>query len=188
MNNSLCLLPTNFGHGLICNCLYPLLNGKTLIILPKFNIKLLSKLNKIIDENNINYMSSVPSVWKIVLKLSKKPIKNSLKLITCGSAPLSAFLWKNIQNWSSTKRVWNTYGITETGSWIAGTEGSNVVPKDGKIGKGWGTNIIVSKDISNIKNHINLLDKNNRMKKTKKAIYGYKLQALCKGILDQKND
>ena len=132
MNNSLCLLPTNFGHGLICNCLYPLLNGKTLLILPKFNITLLSKLNKIIDENNINYMSSVPSVWKIVLKLSKKPVKNFTinYLWIC----LSAFLWENIQNWSNIKRVWNTYGIR---NWklIAGNEGSNVVPKDGKIGE-----------------------------------------------------
>ena len=186
MNNSLCLLPTNFGHGLICNCLYPLLNGKTLLILPKFNITLLSKLNKIIDENNINYMSSVPSVWKIVLNLSKKPVKNSLQLITCGSAPLSAFLWENIQNWSSIKRVWNTYGITETGSWIAGTEGSNVVPKDGKTGRGWGTNIIISKDISNIKNDINLLDNNNRMKKNEKGYIWVQTSSLMQGYLGQK--
>jgi len=185
MTNSMCLLPTNFGHGLICNCLYPLLNGKTLLILPKFNVTLLSKLSKIIDDNNITYMSSVPSVWKIVLKLSKKPLQKSLELITCGSSPLSAFLWKNIQDWSATKRVWNTYGITETGSWIAGTQGNNILPKDGMIGKGWGTNIIISKDISNIKNDINLLSLNNSMPKNEKGYIWVQTSSLMQGYLGQ---
>ena len=186
MKNSMCLLPTNFGHGLICNCLYPLLNGKTLLILPKFNIALLSKLNKIIDENNITYMSSVPSVWKIVLKLSKKPIKKSLKLITCGSSPLSAYLWNNIQNWSSIKRVWNTYGITETGSWIAGTQGNSIIPKDGMTGKGWGTKIIISKEISNISNDANLLDSNNCLKKNERGYIWVQTSSLMQGYLGQK--
>ena len=186
MKNSMCLLPTNFGHGLICNCLYPLLNGNTLLILPKFNLALLSKLNKIIDDNDITYMSSVPSVWKIVLKLSKKPIKESLKLITCGSAPLSAFLWKNIQDWSSIKRVWNTYGITETGSWIAGTQGNNILPKDGMTGKGWGTNIMISKDISNITNEISLLSSNNSMKRNEKGYIWVQTTSLMQGYLGLK--
>ena len=48
--------------------------------LPKFNITLLSKINKILDENAITFMSSVPSVWKVILELSKQQ-KKSLKLI-----------------------------------------------------------------------------------------------------------
>ena len=101
-------------------------------------------------------MSSVPSIWKIVVKLSKKP-KKLFRLITCGSAPLSAYLWSNIQKWASIKRVWNTYGITETGSWIAGTHGNKVFPKDGKIGKGWGTNILISNETPDMIKNINLL-------------------------------
>jgi acyl-CoA synthetase (AMP-forming)/AMP-acid ligase II len=185
MKNSMCMLPTNFGHGLICNCLYPLVNGKSLLILPKFSVSILSKLNTIIDENKISYLSSVPSVWKTVTKITKKPKKNTLKLITCGSAPLSAFLWKQIQSWSSINRVWNTYGITETGSWIAGTQGSKVIPKDGFIGKGWGTNILITKDIKDIKNKINLLYLNRPIKKNEKGYIWVQTTSLMKGYLKQ---
>ena len=146
MDVSLCLLPTNFGHGLICNCLFPLLSGKKLVVLPKFNLTVLAKLGNIIDEFSVTYMSSVPSVWKSALSISRPPEKGSLRLVTCGSAPLSADLWQKMQTWTGTKRIWNTYGITETGSWIAGTSVDEVEPKDGLIGPGWGTRILVSKN------------------------------------------
>jgi acyl-CoA synthetase (AMP-forming)/AMP-acid ligase II len=41
--------------------------------------------------------------------------------------------------------VWNTYGITETGSWMAGPKvNDEIEPIDGLIGYGWGTEIIIS--------------------------------------------
>jgi len=162
MDVSLCLLPTNFGHGLICNCLYPLLSGKKLVILPKFNLTVLAKLGNIIDEFSVTYMSSVPSVWKSALSLSHPPKKGGLRLVTCGSAPLSADLWQKIQQWTGTKRIWNTYGITETGSWIAGTSVDVVEPKDGLIGHGWGTRILISKNQGMTEGKIDkLLEKNS---------------------------
>ncbi len=187
LNNSLCLLPTNFGHGLICNCLYPLLNGKRLVILPKFNLKILSKLHKIIDDNNITYMSSVPSVWRAIFELNrKKPKKKSLRLITCGSAPLSGYIWSKIQKWASTKRVWNTYGITETGSWIAGTQGKNIIPRDGLIGKSWGANILISDQMPQHKKCIFSLDADLKKKDGQKGYLWIQTSSLMREYLGRK--
>ena len=143
LQKSLNLLPTHFGHGLICNCLYPLLNGCDLTVLPAFNLSLVSELGNVLDEYDISFMSSVPSVWKMALKFSEPPKKKSLKRIHCGSAPLSSDLYNEITNWSQIGNIKNTYGITETGSWLAGTEDSNENFIDGYIGQGWGTDILI---------------------------------------------
>jgi acyl-CoA synthetase (AMP-forming)/AMP-acid ligase II len=55
-----------------------------------------------------------------------------------GSAPLSAALWGDIRTWSGTPHVWNAYGITETGSWLAGTTVGEFTPEDGLVGVAWG--------------------------------------------------
>jgi acyl-CoA synthetase (AMP-forming)/AMP-acid ligase II len=135
---SLCLLPTHFGHGLICNCLFPWLYGQDLYILPPFRADLLAKLGPIIDEHAITFMSSVPTVWRLAVKTSKPPKSGSLARIFCGSAPLSGGLWRSIQEWSGTTQVLNAYGITETGSWLAGTTVAFAQPEDGLVGEAWG--------------------------------------------------
>jgi acyl-CoA synthetase (AMP-forming)/AMP-acid ligase II len=102
-------------------------------------------LGKILDEHKITFMSSVPSVWRLALKTSTPPAEKTLKRVFCGSAPLSAHLWKNIQEWTGTDEVINSYGITETGSWLAGTTVERIVPEDGLIGVAWGGVVNVSK-------------------------------------------
>ena len=42
---------------------------------------------------------------------------------------------ENIKGWTGAEEVFNAYGITETGSWLAGTTVINAVPEDGLIGK-----------------------------------------------------
>ena len=135
---TLCLLPTHFGHGLICNCLFPWLSGCTLYIQPPFRPELLAHLGAVVDEHRISFMSSVPAVWRIALRVSKPPRGDSLERISVGSAPLTANLWEEVQGWSGTTNVLNAYGITETGSWLAGTTMAGFSPEDGLVGEAWG--------------------------------------------------
>lgn len=140
---TLCMLPTHFGHGLICNCLFPWLAGQELFILPPFSPEVITGLGSLIDEHEITFLSSVPSVWRLALRMARAPKKGSLKRIACGSAPLSAHLWRQIQEWGGTREVFNTYGITETGSWVAGTTGGPFEPEDGLIGEPWGAVVAI---------------------------------------------
>jgi acyl-CoA synthetase (AMP-forming)/AMP-acid ligase II len=64
-----------------------------------------------------------------------------LKRVHCGSAPLSKALWHDIRDWTGIKDVFNTYGITETGSWTAGTTIGDFEPEDGLIGYPWGASV-----------------------------------------------
>jgi acyl-CoA synthetase (AMP-forming)/AMP-acid ligase II len=135
---TLCLLPTHFGHGLICNSLFPWLSGQHLLIAPPFSTEALMQLGHVIDRHGITFLSSVPSMWPLILKTSKPPQSKALRRIHCGSAPLSAYLWKQIQEWSGIPEVFNAYGITETGSWVAGTTIGEFAPEDGLVGEPWG--------------------------------------------------
>jgi acyl-CoA synthetase (AMP-forming)/AMP-acid ligase II len=135
---TLCLLPTHFGHGLICNCLFPWLSGCDLFIMPPFRPDTVSGLGRALDEHRITFMSSVPAVWRLALRIAKPPESGTLQRVFVGSAPLSAALWTDIQKWSGTSQVMNSYGITETGSWLAGTTVGAFTPQDGLIGVAWG--------------------------------------------------
>jgi acyl-CoA synthetase (AMP-forming)/AMP-acid ligase II len=135
---SLCLLPTHFGHGLICNCLFPWLSGCDLYVLPPFKPDVVAELATIVDEHEITFMSSVPTVWRLAQRISRPPQARSLERVFVGSAPLSASLWETVREWSGTRHVLNSYGITETGSWLAGTTVRDFEPEDGLIGVAWG--------------------------------------------------
>ncbi len=142
---SLCLLPTHFGHGLICNCLFPWLSGNDLHVAPSFRPELVTRLGSVIDEHGITFLSSVPPIWKLALKLAKPPRRGSLQRVHVGSAPLSARAWDDVRRWTGTRQVCNAYGITETGSWVAGLEDADAPAEDGLIGVGWGAVVKVLK-------------------------------------------
>ena len=154
---SLCMLPTHFGHGLICNSLYPWLAGQDLYITPPFRPDIIMKLGALIDEHRITFMSSVPSIWRLALKLSKPPQGGSMQRVHCGSAPLSAHVWDSIRKWTGTQQVCNSYGITETGSWVAGLNDANCPAEDGLIGQGWGAVIkVLNTDDTSVPLHPNM--------------------------------
>ena len=143
MSRSLCLLPTHFGHGLIGNCLTPLFAGCHLILSPGVGIQGAAALANTIDEHRISFMSSVPALWKLVLKLGRGPQTGSLRRLHIGSAPLSADLWKGVVDWSGTDDVQNMFGITETANWLGGASAAKYQPADGLIGTMWGGAAIV---------------------------------------------
>ncbi|PKL77620.1 MAG: hypothetical protein CVV27_04930 [Candidatus Melainabacteria bacterium HGW-Melainabacteria-1] len=150
LQRSLNLLPTYFGHSLICNCLYPWLNGQHLLMLPAFNLATVSLLGQLIDSHAISFLSSVPSLWRLALRVSQPPTQGSLKLIHCGSSPLSADLRQQIQAWSGIDAVRNVYGITETGSWLAGSPEHGEDVQDGYIGPVWGGKLRIGDDAGKI--------------------------------------
>lgn len=142
---TLCMLPTHFGHGLICNCLFPWLSGQDLFVTPPFRHDLVMRLGFLVDENHITFLSSVPAMWRLALKLARPPARGTLERVHCGSAPLSAHMWNQIREWSGTRNVCNAYGITETGSWVAGLTDTDVEAQDGLIGPGWGAKVEVAR-------------------------------------------
>jgi acyl-CoA synthetase (AMP-forming)/AMP-acid ligase II len=135
---SLTLLPMHFGHGLIGNSLTPLAAGGTLFASPDPGVDGLARLGALIDAHAITFMSSVPAMWRVALKLSPRPSGGSLRRIHVGSAPLSAELWRSVIDWAAIGRVVNTYGITETANWIGGADAAELEPEDGLVGRTWG--------------------------------------------------
>ena len=107
MNTTLCVLPMHFGHGLIGNCLTPLLAGSDLVLAPGTNLYVTNELGKIIDDHKITFMSSVPTLWKKVISKSEQPKLGTLKRVHIGSAPLSSDLWLDVIKWADTCDIVN---------------------------------------------------------------------------------
>jgi acyl-CoA synthetase (AMP-forming)/AMP-acid ligase II len=142
---SLNVLPMHFGHGLIGNCLTPLFAGGLLVAWPEPGPHGLARLGAAIDTHRVSFMSSVPSLWQAVLRLSGPPTEGSLHRVHVGSAPLSTELWGRIIAWCGTRRVVNMYGITECANWIGGESAEDTADDteltDGLVGRPWGGTI-----------------------------------------------
>ena len=134
---TLCVLPTHFGHGLIGNCLTPLLAGGH-VFLSAGGLAGAAKLGRHLAEHGITFLSSVPAFWKVALKASPPPAEVTLRQVSIGSAPVAADLVGAVAQWAGTQDVRNMYGITETANWIAGGSLKDRRPEDGLIGPMWG--------------------------------------------------
>lgn len=138
LQRTLCPLPTHFGHGLIGNCLTALYAGGELTLMPAATLKACAALGPLVDERAISFMSSVPTMWKMVLRVGAQPRSKTLERIHVGSAPLAAELWRRIAEWSGAHHVVNMYGLTEAANWIAGASSADFEPVEGLIGRPWG--------------------------------------------------
>ncbi len=141
---TLVTLPTHFGHGLIGNALTPFFAGGEIVIAPR-GLGLARDLGRLIDAERITFMSSVPTLWRMALKLSNPPSGDTLKRVHVGSAPLSSALWGDIATWSRADTV-NCLGITETSNWIGGASSASDGIADGFVGRPWGGSVAVRLD------------------------------------------
>ncbi|MEM1039606.1 MAG: class I adenylate-forming enzyme family protein [Pseudomonadota bacterium] len=152
LDNTLCVLPAFFGHGLIGNCLTPLAAGATLHLLDRPTMPELTKMGTVLDEHAITFMSSVPSFWKVVTKVAKPPQTQSLKRVHVGSAPLNQSDAQTVADWTGTRAIFNLYGMTEAANWISAgaalpqtasnttsnSASDSETATDGYVGKPWG--------------------------------------------------
>lgn len=141
---TLVTLPTHFGHGLIGNALTPLFAGGEIVLAPR-GLGLAKDLGRLIDAERISFMSSVPTLWRMALKLSNPPSGGTLKRVHVGSAPLSSALWQDIAAWAGAETV-NCLGITETSNWIGGASSLRDGIEDGFVGRPWGGSVAVRLD------------------------------------------
>lgn len=142
--NTLCPLPLFFGHGLIGNCLTPLMAGQKVHILETPALPDYAAFGALMDRCDITFLSSVPSMWRMILKLSPPPEKHPHR-VHVGSAPLPHALWSEIAAWSGTEAVFNTYGMTETANWISGGT-QPAAESEGFVGAPWGGEFRVLRD------------------------------------------
>jgi long-chain acyl-CoA synthetase len=118
---ALCLLPTHFGHGLICVCLNTLAYGGTLVLAPPFNLDLITRLWNIIELHRVNTFSAVPTVIRLLLQHARRrpvQVSSTLHFVTCASAPLSPADVTAFDAAFGTPLL-NCYGLTETSGWTA---------------------------------------------------------------------
>lgn len=134
---TLCSLPTYFGHGLIANCLFPLLTGNQLFLLRDSTLEEKLSLSDYIKKHDITFMSSTPSLWQIFATAGVKKAADliSLRRVHVASAPLRSENYLQIRSLVGSKaRVFNVYGMTELASWTAAKECGDGF-KDSQVGK-----------------------------------------------------
>lgn len=150
LQNTLCVLPLFFGHGLIGNCLTPLAAGQCVHLWPTPVVSEIAHFGDVLDENEISFMSSVPTFWKLALRM-ERPKKSNLKRISIGSAPLSVVHWNAVKEWTRCSSVFNMYGMTETANWIGGGDLADAAGRDGFVGRIWGGSYAIRTDEGIIK-------------------------------------
>jgi len=120
-DRAFCMLPTHFGHGLICNCLSALFHGGTLVLSSPFDLNVVKALWESVERNEVTWFSTVPTIVRMLLQLAelrRPPRPPRLRFVTCASAPLRV---AEVEQFERTFGVplLNCYGITETASWTA---------------------------------------------------------------------
>jgi acyl-CoA synthetase (AMP-forming)/AMP-acid ligase II len=119
-DRSMCLLPTHFGHGLVCVCLSALHYGGTLVLCRPFDLELLPRVFALADEHRVTTFSTVPTIIRLLLRnhAIAPPASGRLRFVTCASAPLHPQEGEAFEARFGVPLL-NCYGLTEGGTWSA---------------------------------------------------------------------
>lgn len=119
-DSELCMLPTHFGHGLVCTCLTTLSFGGTLVLCRPFDAELLPRVFALADEHGVATFSTVPTIIRLMLRNQaiRAPASGRLRFVTCASAPLHPEEALAFEARFGVPLL-NCYGLTEAGTWSA---------------------------------------------------------------------
>ena len=116
IHNSLCFMDLSFGHGLIGNTLTFLKRGSN-IHLNSF-IGILQDKN-FFNKNKIDFFSSTPSHWKILINQINKFDMKNVQRVHIGSEYIDESLKKKIIHKYTYTKFYNLLGMTEMCNWFA---------------------------------------------------------------------
>jgi acyl-CoA synthetase (AMP-forming)/AMP-acid ligase II len=119
-DRELCMLPTHFGHGLVCSCLTTLHFGGTLVLCRPFDAALLPRVFALADDHDVTTFSTVPTIIRLLLRNQaiRPPARGRLRFVTCASAPLHVDEVHAFEDRFGVPLL-NCYGLTEAGTWSA---------------------------------------------------------------------
>jgi long-chain acyl-CoA synthetase len=119
-DSELCMLPTHFGHGLVCSCLTTLHFGGTLVLCRPFDAALLPRVFALADDHEVTTFSTVPTIIRLMLRnhAIRPPARGRLRFVTCASAPLHVDEVNAFEARFGVPLL-GCYGLTEAGTWSA---------------------------------------------------------------------
>lgn len=118
-DRALCMLPTHFGHGLVCTCLTTLHAGGALVLCRPFDAQLLPHVFALAEDHGVTTFSTVPTIVRLLVRnQAVRRTCGRLRYVTCASAPLHA---EEVDAFEARFGVplLNCYGLTEAGTWSA---------------------------------------------------------------------
>jgi malonyl-CoA/methylmalonyl-CoA synthetase len=121
-------LPLHHLHGLVLGIYGSLLVGNSIILLDRFDA---AKVLCSIPEHRITVFMGVPTMYKRMLEAEGSYDLSSMRLFTCGSAPLSPEIFRRFQERFGYTVV-ERYGLTETS--INTSNPPNGTCKPGSVG------------------------------------------------------
>ncbi|HRK07278.1 MAG TPA: class I adenylate-forming enzyme family protein [Pseudobdellovibrionaceae bacterium] len=126
---TLAVLPTHFGHGLIGVVLSAIYSGAHLSLTPGLSIDRIRDLKSWMKASPHQFISATPGLWKLMMKSAPAP--SSLRRIQVASAPSHVALWRDLWHWAmsgtnhgatssgASVSLHHAYGLTETASWVS---------------------------------------------------------------------